>query len=223
MIDLQDLYLTLTGGGGAVEILKGIDLQIDAGETVSLVGPSGAGKTSLLMLIAGLERPTSGTVTVDGQRLNDLSEDDLARIRQRQLGIVFQGFHLVPTMTAAENVALPLEFAGDPSAADQALQALETVGLAERQHHYPGQLSGGEQQRVALARAFVSRPSLLLADEPTGNLDGATGQRIIDQLFHLQQQHNTTLLLVTHDLKLASRCKRQLRMADGRLDDEVTP
>ncbi len=217
MIHLQNLHLTLTGGGGAVEILKEIDLHIAPGETVSLVGPSGAGKTSLLMLISGLERPTSGEIEVDGNRLNDMTEDDLARFRQRQLGIVFQGFHLVPTMTAEENVALPLEFAGDPEARNQARSALETVGLADRCRHYPGQLSGGEQQRVALARAFVSRPPLLLADEPTGNLDAVTGQKIIDQLFNLQQSHNTTLLLVTHDKGLARRCDRQLQMTDGRL------
>jgi putative ABC transport system ATP-binding protein len=188
-----------------------------AAATLSIVGPSGAGKTTLLMALAGLERPSSGRVEIAGVDLGSLNEDDLARFRRQQVGIVFQSFHLVPTMTAQENVALPLEFAGDQQALEKAAAALELTGLAARQAHFPGQLSGGEQQRVALARAFVARPALILADEPTGNLDRETGQMVMNLLFDLQRQHGTTLVLVTHDPALAERCDQSVQMADGRL------
>ena len=217
MIDLQQLHLTLTGGGGPTAILRGLDLQVPAGTTVSLVGPSGAGKTSLLMIIAGLERPTTGTVRIADTDLGPLDEDALARFRRHHVGIVFQSFHLIPSMTALENVALPLEFAGRDDAREAAEAALEAVGLGHRLRHMPGQLSGGEQQRVALARATAPRPALLLADEPTGNLDRATGRKIMDLLFALQAEHRTTLLLVTHDPEMAARCGRQLLMEDGRI------
>ena len=217
VIELQDLHLCLTGGGGEVNVLRGIDLRIGRGETVSLVGPSGAGKTSLLMVAAGLERPTAGRVRVAGTDLEKLDEDALARFRREQVGIVFQNFHLVATMTALENAALPLEFAGRADARERAAAALAAVGLAARSRHFPSQLSGGELQRVALARAFVTRPALLLADEPTGNLDQETGRRVMDLLFELQAVHGTTLVLVTHDPHLAGRCRRRLHLADGRL------
>jgi putative ABC transport system ATP-binding protein len=217
MLELTDLQLSLVGGGGKVNILRGVDLTVAPGETVSIAGPSGAGKTTLLMALSGLERPTAGAVRVAGVDLGALGEDDLARFRREHVGIVFQSFHLVPTMTALENAALPLEFAGAADARERAAEALAAVGLADRMRHYPGQLSGGEQQRVALARAFVAQPSLLLADEPTGNLDRDTGARVMDLLFDLQTRHGTTLLLVTHDEALADRCSRRLRMADGRV------
>jgi len=217
IVEISDLELSLVGGGGRVNILRGIDLSVAAGETLSIVGTSGAGKTTLLMAISGLERATAGTIRVAGTDLGDLDEDQLARFRRRHVGIVFQSFHLVPTMTALENAALPLEFAGDPDAAERAAEALARVGLRERLRHYPGELSGGEQQRVALARAFVARPSLLLADEPTGNLDRETGAKVMELLFDLQAGQGTTLILVTHDQALAARCRRQVRMADGRL------
>lgn len=217
LIVIDDLHLSLVGGGGPVNILRGIDLQIERGETVSIVGPSGAGKTTLLMALAGLEKCTSGHISVAGTALNRLSEDDLAEFRRRHIGIVFQSFHLIPTMSALENVALPLEFSAVPDALKQAEKALASTGLEHRLHHFPGQLSGGEQQRVALARAFVSQPDLILADEPTGNLDQETGQRVMDQLFELQQKQSTTLILITHDPILAERCNRTLSMADGKL------
>jgi putative ABC transport system ATP-binding protein len=216
IVEMTGVHLTLVGGGGEVNILRGVDASIRRGETVSVVGPSGAGKTTLLMVIAGLERPSSGQVSVAGTDLAGLDEDGLARFRREQVGIVFQSFHLVPTMTAWENAALPLEFAGRADARERAAEALDWVGLAQRRLHYPGQLSGGEQQRVALARAFVARPALLLADEPTGNLDRETGARVIDLLFRVRAEHGTTLLLVTHDPELAARCGRTLPMADGR-------
>jgi putative ABC transport system ATP-binding protein len=186
---------------------------------VAVVGPSGSGKTSLLMVIAGLERATSGGVIVAGHALQGLDEDQLARVRGAEIGIVFQSFHLVPTMTALENVALPLEFAGRADAEAAAAELLDEVGLAHRVQHFPAELSGGEQQRVAIARALVGRPKLLLADEPTGNLDTRTGQQIIDLLFDLQQRHGATLVLVTHDTALAAKCSRTIRMADGRIAD----
>lgn len=217
LIAIRDLHLSLVGGGGRVNILRGIDLQLPAGETLSIVGPSGAGKTTLLMALAGLERPTAGQVEVAGVDLGALDEDELARFRRQHVGIVFQSFHLVPTMTAQENVALPLEFAGAIDALERAGEALEATGLKERRAHFPGQLSGGEQQRVALARAFVANPALILADEPTGNLDQEIGQMVMDLLFDLQQQQGTTLILVTHDQGLAGRCSRSIRMADGQL------
>ncbi|HKI50930.1 MAG TPA: ABC transporter ATP-binding protein [Geothermobacteraceae bacterium] len=220
IVSINDLHLSLVGGAGPVNILCGIDLTVSQGETISIVGPSGAGKTTLLMALSGLERPSSGRVRVAGVELGDADEDQLARFRRRHIGIVFQSFHLVPTMTALENVALPLEFAGRPDALEQAAIALEATGLADRVAHFPGQLSGGEQQRVALARAFVARPSLILADEPTGNLDRETGQKVIQLLFDLQADIGTTLLLVTHDPQLAGRCQRSLRMADGLLSPD---
>ncbi len=217
MVEIRDLHLSLVGGAGPVNILRGVNLSVKSGETISIVGPSGAGKTTLLMALSGLERPSSGQVRISGTDLTTISEDDLARFRRRHVGIVFQSFHLVPTMTALENVALPLEFAAATDPAGQARIALEKTGLGDRLHHFPGELSGGEQQRVALARAFVANPSLLLADEPTGNLDRETGAMVMDLLFDLQQEHGTTLVLVTHDESLASRCHRSIQMIDGRI------
>jgi putative ABC transport system ATP-binding protein len=217
LVEIRKLSLSLVGGAGPVNILREIDLSIAAGETLSIVGPSGAGKTTLLMALSGLERPSGGSVAVAGIELGELDEDGLARFRRRHVGIVFQSFHLVPSMTALENVALPLEFAGVADAAGRAREALEAVGLSGRLGHFPGELSGGEQQRVALARAFVPRPALLLADEPTGNLDRQTGERVMELLFALQREQGTTLVLVTHDERLAGRCQRRLTMADGRL------
>lgn len=217
LVQIRKLSLSLVGGAGEVNILREIDLTIAAGETLSIVGPSGAGKTTLLMALAGLERPSAGSVVVAGADLGRLDEDGLARFRRQHVGIVFQSFHLVPSMTALENVALPLEFSGINDAASRAREALEEVGLGARLGHFPGELSGGEQQRVALARAFVPRPALLLADEPTGNLDRDTGERVMELLFALQREQGTTLVLVTHDERLAERCGRQLAMADGRL------
>jgi putative ABC transport system ATP-binding protein len=219
MVDIVDLHLSLVGGAGPVNILRGVDLSIAVNETISIVGPSGAGKTTLLMALSGLEKPTSGLVRVAGINLTDINEDGLARFRRQHVGIVFQSFHLVPTMTALENVALPLEFAAANNPAEQAKAALEKTGLGDRLDHFPGELSGGEQQRVALARAFVAKPSLLLADEPTGNLDRETGQMVMDLLFDLQKEHRTTLVLVTHDEMLASRCHRSVHMIDGKFKD----
>jgi putative ABC transport system ATP-binding protein len=215
VIELADVGLTLQSRAGDVAILKDVDLTVAAGETVAIVGPSGSGKTSLLMLMGGLERATHGRVRVAGKDLGALDEDALARLRGEAIGIVFQSFHLVPTMTAVENVALPLEFRGVDGARERASAALAEVGLGARLEHYPAQLSGGEQQRVALARALVTEPRLLLADEPTGNLDGATGRQVIDLILGLGRRHDATLVLVTHDEALASRCGRIVRMADG--------
>jgi putative ABC transport system ATP-binding protein len=217
MIELADVTLTLPSLAGPVDILRGVDLGIGPGESVALVGPSGSGKTSLLMVVAGLERATGGRVRVAGIDYAGKNEDALARLRRDTIGIVFQDFHLVPTMTALENVAVPLELAGRRDAFERAAEALDAVGLGHRLEHYPGQLSGGEQQRTALARALGVRPKLLLADEPTGNLDGATGEQVIDLLFTLAAEVGSTLLLITHDPALARRCRRQLRMADGRI------
>lgn len=220
MVNIEDLHLSLVGGAGAVNILRGVNLSVSAGETVSIIGPSGAGKTTLLMALSGLERPTSGHVRVAGMDLQTLSEDGLARFRREHVGIVFQSFHLIPTMTAQENVALPLEFAGAKQPADLARAALNKAGLGDRVDHYPGELSGGEQQRVALARAFVVKPALLLADEPTGNLDRETGEKVMNLLFELQQEHGTTLVLITHDELLATRCGRSVKMIDGILHED---
>lgn len=217
IIEIKDLHLSLVGGAGPVKILRGIDLTVDAGETLSIVGPSGAGKTTLLMALAGLEPATSGDIQVAGVRLNGLNEDALARFRRAHIGIVFQSFHLIPTMTALENVALPLEFSAVDDALERAAEALKRTGLAQRCGHFPGELSGGEQQRVALARAFVTEPALILADEPTGNLDQQTGTQVMDLLFSLQQQKNTSLVLITHDPLLAQRCRRHIHLADGEL------
>lgn len=218
MIVVKDLWLTLVAGGVPVNVLQGLSWTVAAGDSVAVVGPSGSGKTSLLMLLAGLERPSAGRIRVAGQDLGALDEDGLARFRQQHLGIVFQNFLLLPAMSAEDNVALPLELAGVPDARQRARQALEEVGLGHRLQHLPGQLSGGEQQRVAVARAFAGRPALILADEPTGNLDAATGDRVMDLLFHLHWHHGTTLVLVTHDPGLAARCRRQARLVAGRME-----
>lgn len=217
VLSLTDARLTLAGNAGPVDILGGITLNVNRGETVGLVGPSGSGKSSLLMLMGGLERATGGTVRALGQDLTAMDEDQLARFRRQNMGVVFQSFHLIPTMTALENVAIPLELAGAADAFARAEAELASVGLAHRMDHYPSQLSGGEQQRVALARAAVPRPALLLADEPTGNLDGANGQAIMDLLFGLRDRHGATLVLVTHAAELAARCDRVIRLADGLL------
>ena len=223
VLTLEGVHLQLSSDAGSVQILRGIDLTVKAGDTVGVVGPSGSGKTSLLMVIAGLEKVTSGRITAAGTEVSSLDEDSLARFRRDHVGIVFQNFHLVTTMSALENVALPLEFAGlgvgGEDAFGRARTELEAVGLGHRLSHYPGQLSGGEQQRVALARAFVTGPKILLADEPTGSLDQATGDGIIDLLFQLQVRVGTTLILVTHAPELASRCTRIVRLADGRIVD----
>lgn len=217
VVDLADVRLTLASRAGPVEILRGVSFAVEAGRSVAVVGPSGSGKTSLLMVMAGLERATSGEVRVVGEDFTRLSEDQLAHVRGRDVGIVFQSFHLVPTMTAFENVALPLELTGRADALERARALLGDVGLAGRLDHYPAQLSGGEQQRVALARALAPRPRLLLADEPTGNLDGHTGDQVIDLLFRLQVRDGATLVLVTHDETLARRCDTLVRMADGKI------
>lgn len=217
ILSLKGVSLALDGNAGRVEILKNIDLEICRGETVGLVGPSGSGKSSLLMLFGGLERATSGAVNVLGHDLTALGEDALARFRRAHMGVVFQSFHLIPTMTALENVATPLELAGAKDAFERALAELDAVGLSDRVDHYPAQMSGGEQQRVALARAAAPRPDILLADEPTGNLDGSTGQIIMDLLFGLRDRHGSTLVLVTHATDLAARCDRMIRLQDGRI------
>ena len=215
VFSLSDASLSLKGNAGIVDILKGISLEVKKGETLGLVGPSGSGKSSLLMLMGGLERATGGRVAALGQNLTTMNEDQLARFRRDNMGIVFQSFHLIPTMTALENVATPLELAGVPDAFDRAAEELAAVGLAGRAGHFPSQMSGGEQQRVALARAFVAEPRLLLADEPTGNLDRAKGEEVMALLFDLRARLGTTLLLITHDPALAARCPRQLRIEDG--------
>ena len=217
IFSLKDAALSLDGNAGRVDILHGISLEVMKGESLGLIGPSGSGKSSLLMLMGGLERATGGSVKALGQELTDMTEDQLARFRRAHMGVVFQSFHLIPTMTALENVATPLELAGDKDAFDKAKAELEVVGLAHRADHYPSQMSGGEQQRVALARASAPRPAILLADEPTGNLDGANGAAIIDLLFGLRDRHGATLVLVTHSQSLAARCDRVIRLADGRV------
>jgi len=221
IISLVNTQLSLSGNVGVVDILRGIDLNITKGETVGLIGPSGSGKSSLLMLMGGLEKATGGSVTVLGHGLTALDEDALARFRRDNMGIVFQSFHLIPTMTALENVATPLELAGVDDAFERAARELEAVGLGDRGHHYPSQLSGGEQQRVALARAAAPRPAVLLADEPTGNLDGTTGAAIMKLLFDLRDRHGATLVLVTHAPELAARCDRIIHLRDGMIDAAV--
>jgi len=223
VIALKDVALTLSSRAGPVEILRGVDLAVAQGESIAIVGPSGSGKTSLLMVVAGLEKATRGRVEVAGRDFMNLDEDALALVRGANIGIVFQSFHLVPTMTALENVALPLEFAGKPDAFETAQTVLDEVGLSHRTDHFPAQLSGGEQQRVALARALSPRPQILLADEPTGNLDGKTGDQVVDLMFDLQRRRQATLVLVTHDTRLADRCGRVVRMADGRIERELAP
>jgi putative ABC transport system ATP-binding protein len=216
-IELEGVHVTLPSRAGAVAILRGIDLSVPEGEAVAVVGPSGSGKSTLLMVIAGLERATAGHVTVVGTDLGTLDEDGLARLRAANIGIVFQSFHLVPTMTAIENVALPMEFLDQDNAFAVAREALAEVGLSHREAHFPGQLSGGEQQRVAIARALSTKPALILADEPTGNLDLATGAAVMDLLFELKERTGATLLLITHDTTLAKRCGRTVSLADGRI------
>ena len=214
---LEGVHVTLPSRAGPVDILRGIDLRVPTGEAVAIVGPSGSGKSTLLMVIAGLERATEGRVEVVGADLGSLDEDGLARLRAANIGIVFQSFHLVPTMTALENVALPLEFLDHDDAFAAARTALAEVGLSHREAHFPGQLSGGEQQRVAMARALAPGPALILADEPTGNLDLATGAQVMDLLFALKERTGATLLLITHDRTLAKRCDRIVSLADGRI------
>lgn len=220
ILSLKDTGLTLQGNAGPVEILRGITLDVTRGETLGLVGPSGSGKSSLLMLMGGLERATAGQVSALGHDLTALNEDALARFRRSHMGVVFQSFHLIPTMTALENVATPLELAGARDAFERAEEELRAVGLGHRMDHYPAQMSGGEQQRVALARAAAPRPEILLADEPTGNLDGVNGQAIMEMLFGLRDRHGATLILVTHAPDLAARCDRVIRLADGRIEGE---
>ena len=220
VLSLKDVGLTLQGNAGPVTILRDITLDVTKGETVGLIGPSGSGKSSLLMLMGGLERATGGAVMAMGHDLTTLGEDALARFRRQHMGVVFQSFHLIPTMTALENVATPLELAGRRDAFERAEEELRAVGLGHRLDHYPAQMSGGEQQRVALARAAAPRPAILLADEPTGNLDGPNGQAIMDLLFGLRDRHGATLVLVTHAPELAARCDRVIRLADGQIAGE---
>jgi putative ABC transport system ATP-binding protein len=219
LVQVRNLHLTVPSAAGPVNVLRGIDLEIASAEAVGIVGPSGSGKTSLLMVLAGLERASAGTIILAGQPVTRMDEDALARLRRETIGIVFQAFHLIPTMTALENVAVPLELAGARNAMARATEALVAVGLGHRLTHLPGQLSGGEQQRVALARAFAPRPRLLLADEPTGNLDQVTGDAVMDLLFRLRAETGTTLMLVTHDADLAARCTRRVHLADGRVTE----
>ncbi|BDV34372.1 ABC transporter ATP-binding protein [Methylocystis iwaonis] len=220
VIELADVHLTLGEGAARVHVLKGVSLNIAHGETVSLLGPSGSGKSTLLMTLAGLERPDSGAVRIDGADLGALSEDALARFRGQKIGVVFQSFQLIPTMTALENVAVPLELAGKPDAFAVAEAELVAVGLGHRLSHYPTQLSGGEQQRVALARALAPDPLILAADEPTGNLDSETGASVIDLIFAQQKRRAATLVLVTHDATLAARCGRRVRLRSGRIETD---
>lgn len=217
ILKLSHIDLHLKSDAGILHILKDISLDLPSGKTVSIVGPSGSGKTTLLMVIGGLERPSKGVVEISGTRMTGLSEDALATFRRDHIGIVFQNFHLIPTMTALENVAIPLEFAGDKDAFLKAEKALAAVGLQDRVRHYPGQLSGGEQQRVAIARASVAKPKIILADEPTGNLDVETGEKVMRLLFNMTREHGTTLILITHDPELAAKCDVQVKIRDGRI------
>ncbi|MCX8293262.1 ABC transporter ATP-binding protein [Phyllobacterium sp. 0TCS1.6A] len=224
IIKLDHIELTLGAGASAVHVLKGVSLDIEAGQSVGIVGPSGSGKSTLLMVLAGLERVDSGSVEIAGERLEKLNEDATAAFRGRNIGIVFQSFHLIPNMTALENVAVPLELAGKSDAFATAGRMLAAVGLADRTMHYPGELSGGEQQRVAIARALAPSPKILIADEPTGNLDSTTGKQIADLLFEKQRELGLTLVLVTHDASLAARCEREIRVRSGIIEaDEGKP
>ena len=218
VLKITDVNLSLNGNAGQVAILHDVSLTVTSGETVGLIGPSGSGKSSLLMLMGGLEQATSGSILALGQELTAMTEDQLARFRRDHMGVVFQSFHLIPTMTALENVATPLELAGVKDAFARAEEELRAVGLGDRINHYPSQMSGGEQQRVALARASAPRPQILLADEPTGNLDETNGQAIMDLLFDLRDRHGATLIMVTHSSELAARCDRIVRLRDGRVD-----
>ena len=221
VLSIKDASLSLDGNAGRVDILHDISLDVMAGETLGLIGPSGSGKSSLLMVMGGLEQATAGSISALGQDLTAMNEDQLARFRRDNMGVVFQSFHLIPTMTALENVATPLELAGVEDAFDRAATELQAVGLGARQDHYPSQMSGGEQQRVALARAAAPRPRILLADEPTGNLDETSGKAIIDLLFGLRDRHGATLVMVTHATELADRCDRVIRLRDGRIDTSM--
>lgn len=218
VVSLRDVHLSLGTGASRVHILKGVDLSINAGESIGIVGPSGSGKTTLLMVLAGLEQADSGEVIVAGENLREINEDALARFRGRSVGIVFQSFHLIPNMTALENVAVPLELAGAPDPFGRAREELELVGLKDRTTHYPAELSGGEQQRVAIARALAPEPRLMIADEPTGNLDEATGNQIIELMFNAVAERNMTLGLVTHDNVLAQKCDRMVRVRSGEIE-----
>ena len=221
IIEVRRLAKTIDSGSHRVEILRGIDLAVPKGQFVSIMGPSGSGKSTLLGLLAGLDTPTAGEILLDGEEIHNLPEDDMAVLRGRKIGFVFQSYQLVPTLTAEENVLLPLDLAGDGySRADRARELLERVGLGDRIDHYPVQLSGGEQQRVALARAFAAAPPLILADEPTGNLDTANGRHVLDMLVDLNRRENATLILVTHDQELSSRADRLIRLRDGRIDSD---
>jgi putative ABC transport system ATP-binding protein len=222
-VSLRNVHLTLPSRAGNVDILRGVDLDVKPGEALGIVGPSGSGKTTLLMVIAGLEKASKGDVTVAGTSLNGLSEDELAAFRRDHVGIVFQSFHLIPTMTALENVAVPLEFRGARDAMDIAADRLQRVGLGHRLDHYPSQLSGGEQQRVAIARALASGAKIIIADEPTGNLDHVTGEQIIKLLFDVKNQSGTSLILVTHDRALAQRCDRMAEVLDGKIVSGAMP
>ncbi|MCP4185450.1 MAG: ABC transporter ATP-binding protein [Hyphomicrobiales bacterium] len=222
IISIKDLHLTLGTGASKVHVLKGLDLQIDFGKSAGIVGPSGSGKSTLLMVIGGLERPDSGKILINNQDLDEMSEDELAAFRGRNIGIVFQSFHLIPNMTALENVAVPLELSGKKNAMKLAADELGAVGLGDRLNHYPGQLSGGEQQRVAIARALAPRPKILIADEPTGNLDDDTGEQIINLLFEKQREYSMTLALVTHNNALAARCDDVIRVKSGTIDISQT-
>ena len=220
IIRLDDVHLTLGEGASRVHVLKGATMAVSRGESVAVLGPSGSGKSTLLMVMAGLERADKGLVEVGGEDLTRMDEDDLAAFRGRSIGIVFQSFHLIPNMTAIENVAVPLDLAGNRDAFERAAAELAAVGLAGREHHYPGQLSGGEQQRVAIARALAPDPLILVADEPTGNLDGETGRHVADLLFETGRRRGTTLVLVTHDVRLAERCDRIVRVRSGSIEDD---
>ena len=219
LIKLSNVSLTLKSDAGKINVLKNVNLDIPYGQTVSIVGPSGAGKTSLIMLISGLEKPSSGDIEVSNHKISDLSEDNLAVFRRKNIGIIFQNFHLIPSMTALENVMIPLELAGISNAEKEAISALSLVGLQDRIMHFPSQLSGGEQQRVAIARAFAAKPKIILADEPTGNLDSETGKVVMDELFDLNKKFGTTFILITHDSKLAKRCKRHMHILDGEVHE----
>ncbi len=221
VIATKDLRLTLGEGEAAVEILRGIDLEVASGETLALLGPSGSGKSSLMAVLSGLERATSGSLTVAGEDFTALDEDALALARRGRIGIVLQAFHLLPTMTALENVATPLELAGDEGASQRAAEELESVGLGHRLTHYPAQLSGGEQQRVAIARAIASRPPLIFADEPTGNLDASTGDSVVDVLFRRREETGATLVIITHDRHLAEKCDRVVTLGDGQIASDT--